>query len=157
MKQRLRMSCIRAGPKVMPRILLWWPTTSEVDVGEMAVEVEPSHQYPVTCCCCATDGSRGAIWQNGAWHGSMYEAKVRNWIPPCRKNSTHWHSSMCAECLRTANSGCEHSEAVGGASQQWWQQKWRITCAGAYLYKRSMRALVHSWQKCRACGACVEK
>ena len=32
-----------AAPKVMPPILLCWPTTSEVDVGGMAVEVEPSH------------------------------------------------------------------------------------------------------------------
>jgi len=32
-----------------------------VDVGGMAVEVEPSHQYPITCCCCVTDGSRGDI------------------------------------------------------------------------------------------------
>ena len=36
----------------MPPILLCWLTMSEVDVG----------QYSVTCCCCATDGSRGAVW-----------------------------------------------------------------------------------------------
>ena len=34
--------------------------TSEVDVGGIAVEVEPSHQYPVTFCCRVTDGSREA-------------------------------------------------------------------------------------------------
>lgn len=28
----------------------------------MAVEVEPSHQYPIPCCCCVTDGSKGAQW-----------------------------------------------------------------------------------------------
>jgi len=27
-----------------------WPTTSEVDVGVIAVEVEPSHQHPITFC-----------------------------------------------------------------------------------------------------------
>ena len=62
--------------------------------SSMAVEVEPSHQYSITCCCRVTDGSRGAVWQNGIWHGSASEAKVENWIPPCDKNSTHWHSSV---------------------------------------------------------------
>jgi len=31
-----------AALKVMPPILLCWPTTSELDVGGMAVETEPS-------------------------------------------------------------------------------------------------------------------
>jgi len=47
-------------PKVTPPISFSWPMTSEEDVGGMAVEVEPSHQYSVTCCC-MTDGSRGAV------------------------------------------------------------------------------------------------
>ena len=54
-------SMTRAVPNVMPPILLCWPTMSEVDDAGMAVEVEPSHQYSVTFCCCVTDGSRGAI------------------------------------------------------------------------------------------------
>jgi len=33
---------------------------SEADVGGTTAEVEPSHQYPITVYCCATDGSRGA-------------------------------------------------------------------------------------------------
>jgi len=45
----------------MPPILLCWLTTSEVDVGGMAVKIEPSHQYPITFCFCVTDGSRGAV------------------------------------------------------------------------------------------------
>ena len=60
---------------------------SEVGVGDMAVKVEPSHQYSITFCCHVTDDSRGAVWQNGVWHGSAYEAKVCNWIPPCGKIS----------------------------------------------------------------------
>ena len=60
--------------------------------------------------------------QKGVWHRSMDEAKVWNWIPPCRKNCTHWHSLMLAECLWRPNSGCENSEAVSGVFQQWWQQ-----------------------------------
>jgi len=52
---------MRAAPKLMPPILLCWPTTSEVNVVDMAVEVEPSPQYSVKFCCRATDDSRGAI------------------------------------------------------------------------------------------------
>ena len=44
----------------MPPILLRWHKTSEAGVGDTAVEVEPSHQYSIACCCHATDGSRGA-------------------------------------------------------------------------------------------------
>ena len=106
---------IRAALKVMPPILWCWPMISEADVGAMAVEAEPSHQYSITFCCCVTDGSRGAVWQNGVWHGSAYEAKVCHWIPPCIKNGTHWHSLMLAEHLWRPNNGCQHSEAVGGA------------------------------------------
>ena len=50
---------MRAALKVMPPILLYWPTVLEVDVGGMAVEAEP------TFCCHATDGSSGAVQQNG--------------------------------------------------------------------------------------------
>jgi hypothetical protein len=85
---------------------IMWPTTSELDVGDMAVAVEPSRQYSVKFCCRATDDRRGAVWQNGVWHGSAYEVKVCNWMPPCGKNCTQWHSSTLAERLRRPNSGC---------------------------------------------------
>ena len=99
---------------------------SQVDVGGMAVEVKPSHQYPITYCHCATDGSRGAVWQNGIWYGSVYGTKVWNWNPPCRKNGPHWHSLTLAECFWRPNSGCEHSEVLGGAFQYWrlWHERW---------------------------------
>ena len=77
----------------MPSILLYWPMTSEADVGEMVVAAEPFHQYSTPFYCCATDGSRGAVWQSGVWHGSACEAKVCHWIPSCGKNGTidiHW-------------------------------------------------------------------
>ena len=32
--------------------------------GGMTIEVEPSHQYSVTFCCCRTNGSRGAVWSS---------------------------------------------------------------------------------------------
>jgi len=45
----------------------------QADGGGMAVEVEPSHQYSVTFCCCMTEGCRGALWQNSVWYGSACE------------------------------------------------------------------------------------
>ena len=51
---------MRAALKVTPPILLYWPTTSEADVGDMAVEVELSHQYSTAFFWCVTDGCRGA-------------------------------------------------------------------------------------------------
>jgi len=45
----------------MTPILLCWAKTSEADVVDMAVEVEPSRQYSVKFCCRATDDRRGAV------------------------------------------------------------------------------------------------
>ena len=98
---------VRAAPKVMPPTLLCWPATSEVDIGGMTTEAEPSEQYSMTSCCCVTDGSREAAWQNGVWCGSAYEAKAGHWISPCRKNGTYWYSLILAEYLWRSNSGCE--------------------------------------------------
>ena len=67
---------MRAAQKVMPPISLCWPSKSEADVSRMAVEGEPSHQYSVPFCCRSTDGSRGTVWQNGIWQGSVYDAKI---------------------------------------------------------------------------------
>jgi len=52
---------MRAALKEMCPILLCWPTMSEADIVGMAVEVEPSHQYPIVCCCCVADGNRGTV------------------------------------------------------------------------------------------------
>ena len=60
---------------------------SDANAGGMAAEVEPSQPYSIMCCP-VTDGSRGALWQSGIWHGSTYEAKRCHWIPPCGKNRT---------------------------------------------------------------------
>ena len=137
---------MRAALEVMTLMLLCWPTTSEASVGGMAAGVEPSHQHSIAFHCChMPDSSRRAIWKTGVWYGSADEAKVWNWIPPCGKNGTCWHSLMLAEYLRRPNSGCEHIEAAGGAFQQWWQ--W-VTFAGAYCYGHGKQALVHHWWKC---------
>ena len=54
----------RTAPKIMPSILFFWPTTIQVDVVGMAVEVEPFHQYSLIFCCHVTNGNRGAVGQN---------------------------------------------------------------------------------------------
>lgn len=54
------MHVVRTALKVMPPILSRWSVTSQADVGGMAVEVEPSHPYPITRCCRATAGSSQA-------------------------------------------------------------------------------------------------
>ena len=51
----------RAALNVMLPISWHWPVMSEADGGGMAVEVEPSCQYPATFCWHVTDGSRVAV------------------------------------------------------------------------------------------------
>mgnify|MGYP001857242594 CR=1 FL=1 len=130
---------MRAALKVMPPILLCWLMISEVHVGGTAAEDKPS------CQCCPTDGSRRVVWQNGTWHGSVYEAKMCDQIASCIKRCTNWHTTVHAESLWRSNSRCQHSEVTGGALQLWWQ--W-VTSVGADFYKCSMQALIHNWQKC---------
>jgi len=55
------MRYMRVALILMTPILLCWLTMSEADVGDMAVEVEPSRQYTVKFCCHAIDDSRGAV------------------------------------------------------------------------------------------------
>ena len=89
---------MRAAWKIMPPVLLCLPTMSEADGGGMTVEVPsniPSQQYSITCCCCATDGSSGAVWHNGVRHGSVYEAKVvgsvfQQWLLRHERQATFW-------------------------------------------------------------------
>lgn len=120
----------RTSPKVVPPFLLCSPTTSETDAGGMAGEVEYSHQYPVTCCCCVTDGSRGAAGQKGVWHGSRDGAKVWYWIPPGRKNDPHCHSVTPGGSWWRPTSGSEHSEvgavhsSSGGSGWALLMQSW---------------------------------
>ena len=42
----------------MPPIFLCFVTRSEADIGGMAVEAEPSHQYSIMFCCHVMDDSR---------------------------------------------------------------------------------------------------
>ena len=82
---------MRPALKVMPSILLWWPTVAEEETG---------------------------------------------------KNGTHCQSVLFAEYLWRPNSGCEHSEAVGGQFEQ--------SDSGSPpvdFYKHGMQAPVHGLQK----------
>jgi len=115
---------------------------SETDVGRMAVEVEPSHQYSLTFCCCVTDGSRGVVWQKVSdVEVGMKQRRVTEFlhVEKMAPIDIHWRT----------NSGCEHSKAVGVAFQQWWLWQW-VTSAGADFGEHGMQALVHRWWKCIA-------
>ena len=79
---------ISAAPKAMPSILFCCPTTSEVDVGGMAVGGEPSYQYSITFCCRVTGGSKGAVWQSGVMEVQMKQRYVVEFFH-VEKNSTH--------------------------------------------------------------------
>ena len=52
------------------------------------------------------------------------------------------HLSVLAELSWRPNSGCDHSEVVGGVFQQW---RWQGTFTGAGFDERAMQALVHCW------------
>ena len=127
----------------MPPILLCWPTTWEADVGGMAVEVEPSHHYPVTFCCCVTDGSRGAVWQNTMWHGSVQEATTESLhVEKC-------HPLTFTDVYR------RYTE-----TKQWMWAQWdggavsgiAVISSGADFYEGSMQALVHRCSESKANG-----
>ena len=77
-----------------------------------------------------------------------------NWVPRGGNNSPHWHSSMLAECLGRPNSGCEHSEVVGGVFQQWQQQHERQAMFQMVMqvFECGMWAALHHWSKCTANG-----
>ena len=124
---------MRAALKLMVPTLLCWSTISEANVGSVAVDVEPSHQYSITFCCCVTDVSKKALW-----HGSEYEAKAWKGIPVYRKNNSYWHLSMLAECLRGPKNGCEHHEAV----------RWYVSAVVTVMWKTSHIPECHADSRC---------
>jgi len=92
----------------------------------------------------------GAVWQNGIWYGSANEAKRWNWIPPCWKNCTHWHSLM--QWMLAQGGGEWHVPAVATVT---WKTR-LISDSHADFYEHSMQALVHAWQRCIANGGILE-
>ena len=89
---RKLLHCTIVGLKVMsPYFIMlahsvkgrcWWDGSRD-----WASDIEPP--VSTTCCCYVRDGSRGAVWPNGIWRGSVYEEKMCHWIPSCRKTCTH--------------------------------------------------------------------
>jgi len=77
--------------------------------------------------------SRGAVWQNGVWHGSAYAATVWNWISPRGKND----SSMLVECWWRPNSGCECNEVSVNTMRQW------VVCFSSGRISSGSPPLVH--------------
>jgi len=51
----------KAALNVMPPTLWHWPMNSEMNVGGIAVEAEPSCEYSITFSCHVIDGSRRAV------------------------------------------------------------------------------------------------
>ena len=138
----------KAALKVVPPILLCCPTRWGMDIDGMEVVAEPSHQHPITFSCHATDdGSR--VWQNGVWHGCMYEVKVCHWIFLVEKVAPiDIHQCLLNVC------GYEHSEGVGSAFQQGQQQQeWQATFWTAVWIFTS----VACWWNCIANVDCVEE
>jgi len=82
----------------MPPILLCWPTVSEADVGCMAVEAEPSHQYSIKCCCPVTDGAEGhsdtTVYDMEVW---MKQRDVTDFFYAEKKAPTDIH--LCLQSI----------------------------------------------------------
>ena len=101
----------KAVLKVMPPMLRFWSTTSEVDVGGMTAEVEPSHQYCYILLPCNRWQQRGSPTE---WHLTW---KCR-WSKGVKMNFSMWKKrhpltfTDTGEHLWGPNSGCEHSEAM---------------------------------------------
>ena len=132
----------------MPPIVLCWPTMSEADVGGMAVEIEPSCEYSVKFCYPTTDGSRGA---NGIWHGSAYEGKVWNLIPPCGKVAP---IDILQPLLNVYG-----DQVVYVSTEGRWVAHFRGGNSGSgppllvqIFFVHRVQAFAHCWQKCVANG-----
>ena len=132
-----------------------WPVTSEADVGVVAAEGEPHHQYPIAFWCCVIDGSRGAVGKSDCLTWKCI------WSKDMPLNFSMWKklhplafTDTCWMFMRT---------------KQWvwaqWGGRWCISAvatvghsSGADFYGCTMQALVHWWQKWMADGVdCTEK
>ena len=110
---------MRAAPKVTPPILFYWPITWEAEVVGMVVDDVPSLQYSVTVWQMAAEGQTDKM-VSGMKVGMNQRCGTEFLL--VEKSCNYWHSLTLAEHLLRPTSGCQHSEAVGGAFQQWQQQ-----------------------------------
>ena len=132
---------MKATPKVMPPVLLYWPTVSEADVWWYGSR---SWTFPPVFCyilfLCHRQQLRGSLTQHCVTWKCVWSKCVSLNSSIQKKNGTHWHSLMLVEHWWRPNSGWEHSEAVRGALQQWWQWQ-QFTSAGADFYDCGMQLL----------------
>ena len=127
--------------------LLCWSTVSEADGDDIAVRVEPSHQYSIACCCHATDSSRRAVWHNDIWHGS------------------HWHLLNVygdqTVVVSTVSQWVAHFSNSGSNVKDKRRSRWAcraVTSTGGGFYKHGVQAFVHYCWRCIANGDdCDEK
>ena len=122
---------------------------SKADGGGMAIEAEPLHQYSLTLSSHVTHGSRGAVWKNGIWHGSTYEAVVWNWKLPCGKNSTHWWF------LKFSGDQTVDVNTVVWCVSAFETATWKtgqVLGSHADFHKHVFQSFVHCWQKFIATG-----
>ena len=144
---------MKATPKAMPPVLLYWPTVSEADVWWYGSR---SWTFPPVFCyilfLCHRQQLRGSLTRhNIVWHGSVYGADVCHWILPFRKK---WHpltlNDACWTLMETkqwvgaqrGGEGCVAAVVTVTAVHLCW-------CRFLWLWHA---ALVHQWQKCRAIG-----
>ena len=150
--------------KVMPPILLYWPIVSEMKVVGMAIDVEASHQYSVTFCCPSTDGRRNSLTK---WYLTRKCKWCKGVSFPHRTSCTHWHSFTLAECLWRSNNGCECTEVVRDAFQQWRQKRERqamfqivmpiftsMACRLLFIFSKNAQVMVTMLKK-RCFFACL--
>jgi len=86
----------------MPPLLLYWPKTSEADIGKLNISANILLYFVV-------------MWQmtaEGHSYKMVSDIKVCHLVPSWIKNVMHWHSLLLAECLSRPKSGCKHSEVV---------------------------------------------
>ena len=93
--------------------------------------------------------SKGTVWQNGIWHGSIYEVKTCHWILPWWKK---WYLLIFTDACWTFVE-----------TKQWmWAQWGGAWCVSAVVtkgefcwcsfYERDIQALVYHWWKYIATG-----
>jgi len=120
-----------ADPKIMPCILLSGHRNIRRRVGGMVVEIEPSHQHSISLCCCATDGSRGAVWQNDMEVHAKQRCgtEIWQWIRQCllyvyETKQWMWDQAVrwWVAHFRSGNGGIKdnlHSERLCAAVTLW--------------------------------------
>jgi len=111
------------------------------------------HRYPATCWCRVTDGSRGAVWQNGVWHGSEYEG-----VP---LNSSTWEKMAPSDIIDACWTFMDTKQmwaqwGMHGAFQQWQQGG---TSTGAHFSQEwqagSCSARIANCRDCRKVPLCM--